>query len=319
MEPVLGARRPWVVVRDRAPGGPRAPRSAAARRAWPKETCCQPESSAQNAASRAGSALSSGSAAIGPDVEYSGRSSMTQNGLPSGSANTTQGTSRWPMSRWPRSERPGPAAPPRACREPPLMSGAPAARGATARAPLEAQIEHQPVGHGEPGLEQVGPSASAAAAEQRLPEATQRPGGPARRRRGSRGTCPDTYHAPRPASRPTSGPSADGLVSSRSDTLGHSVALKPAVRWWLVAVHDLPRRGDDLTRAFGQMTSVMSRCSRPQRGAAFLRGDQGGVQARGARTRRSRRPRRPGGAPRGTPARRRSATGTSSMTTIRAA
>ncbi len=33
------------------------------------ETACQPDSSAQNAASRAGSALSSGSAAIGPDVD----------------------------------------------------------------------------------------------------------------------------------------------------------------------------------------------------------------------------------------------------------
>ena len=36
----------------------------------------------------------------GPTAVYSGRSSMTQNGLPSGSASTTHGTSCWPMSRW---------------------------------------------------------------------------------------------------------------------------------------------------------------------------------------------------------------------------
>ena len=53
----------------------------------------QPDSSAQKAASRAGSALSTGMAATGPDTAYSGRASMTQNGLPSGSAMTTHGTS----------------------------------------------------------------------------------------------------------------------------------------------------------------------------------------------------------------------------------
>ena len=53
----------------------------------------QPVSQDQNSASLSGSAESSGSAAMGPVSAYAARSSMTQQGLPSGSASTTQGTS----------------------------------------------------------------------------------------------------------------------------------------------------------------------------------------------------------------------------------
>ena len=74
-------------LQERAParrvsqGGGHAPsRPAATRTARPRTPRPAP-----------GSALSSGSAAIGPDAAYSGRSSMTQNGLPSGSASTTHG------------------------------------------------------------------------------------------------------------------------------------------------------------------------------------------------------------------------------------
>ena len=176
----------------RARGTARAarPRPEGCRRAagMALETGCQPDSSAQNAASRAGSALSSGSAAIGPDVEYSGRSSMTQNGLPSGSASTTQGTSRWPMSRC-RAPRSRARCTTSACREPPLMSRC--SRGSGSRGSgtrLEAEVEHQPVGHGEPGLVQVGLVGQCRRRRAAPPRSDPAPGGPARRRRGSRGT-----------------------------------------------------------------------------------------------------------------------------------
>ena len=103
---------------------------------------------------------------MGPDEVYSGRSSMTQNGLPSGSASTTHGTSCWPMSR---------------CRAP-SVEGAPHHLVLSRPAPqvevqprlggdrlgdrLEAQVEHEPVGHGEPRLEQAGLVGERAAPEQ---------------------------------------------------------------------------------------------------------------------------------------------------------
>ena len=72
--------------------GPRSDGCRSERGATPA-TSVQPVSHDQNSASRSGSALSSGSAAIGPVPAYAARSSMTQNGLPSGSASTTHGTS----------------------------------------------------------------------------------------------------------------------------------------------------------------------------------------------------------------------------------
>ena len=93
-------RPPWAGARGRARAAGRDPRGGAGPPACSTPTGRQPDSSAQNAASRSGSALSRGSAATGPETAYSGRSSMTQNGLPSGSASTTHGTPPWPMSRW---------------------------------------------------------------------------------------------------------------------------------------------------------------------------------------------------------------------------
>ena len=174
-------RPPWAAARGTARAAPRGRDGCRSAAGIALATGCHPDSSAQNAASRAGSALSSGSAAIGPDGAYSGRSSMTQNGLPSGSASTTHGTSRWPMSRC-RAPSSRARRTTSSCRGPPRRSRCSRGLGGDRLGHrLEAQVEHEPVGHGEPRLEQVGLVGERAAPEQRLPEGGPAPAGRARR------------------------------------------------------------------------------------------------------------------------------------------
>ena len=194
------------------------------------ETACQPDSSAQNAASRAGSALSSGSAAIGPDVGVLRTLLHDAERVALGVGQHHPGDVALADVEVLRAEVEGalhdlglPGAPadvevqPR-LGEPRLGHG------------LEAEIEHQPVGHGEPGLVQVGllgQCGPPSSASQKRPRVRASWASMARFSRYMTPT-PTTHHdllRVLPAGRQRM------AVSSRSDTLGHSAALKPAVRW----------------------------------------------------------------------------------------